>query len=100
MLVMQQLELWRKPQVLCLCPETVPVALQQLHKDLVAALAQREIGFDQRAYRPHVTLARKVRMSPEKDQVDEPIKWRVNGFSLLESESTDNGVRYVVLQSW
>ena len=99
-LLLQQLEVWRKPQVLCFCPQSTPQMLQQLHKDLVTALAHQDIKFDQRAYRPHVTLARKVRKKLPVSQIEKPFEWTLAGFSLIESVSTDNGVIYRAIESW
>lgn len=99
-LTMKQLQVWRKPQVLCLCPESVPAALQQLHDELAAALHRHEIPFDERSYRPHVTLARKVRQRVAANQLPEAIDWSVSGFSLVESVSMERGVHYEPLHQW
>lgn len=99
-LTLQQLQVWRKPQVLCLCPESIPAALQQLHDELAVALHRHEIPFDERSYRPHVTLARKVRQRVAVNQLPEAIDWSVSGFSLVESVSMERGVQYVPLHQW
>ena len=99
-LTLQHLQVWRKPQVLCLCPECVPTALQQLHDELAAALHFHEISFDERSYRPHVTLARKVRQRVAVSQLPEAIDWPFSGFSLVESVSMERGVHYQPLHQW
>ena len=99
-LSLQLLEVWRRPQVLCLCPANIPDALQQMHDELAAALQAAAVKFDQRAYRPHVTLARKVRRRMQHEQLAQPIVWSVSAFSLVESVSTDRGVRYEPLRQW
>ena len=99
-LSLQQLEVWRRPQVLCLCPETTPDALQQMHDELADALQSADVAFDARQYRPHVTLARKVRHRIKDEQLAEPIQWSLSSFALVESVSTDRGVRYEPLQQW
>jgi 2'-5' RNA ligase len=99
-LYLQQLQVWRRPQVLCLCPESVPDVLHQLHDDLVSALGKNEINFDERSYRPHVTLARKVRKSIDTGVLEKTIEWPVRGFSLIESRSSESGVQYEPLKTW
>lgn len=99
-LVLQQIQLWRRPQVMCLCPAQVPEALLDSHRQLRQALVETGLDIEDRKYRPHITLARKARQSPELDQLPSPIKWPVNSFSLIESVSSDKGVRYLELHHW
>ena len=54
---------------------------------------------DERPYRPHVTLARKVRAAYEEVEF-EPISWDVREFGLVESTSTVEGVKYQVKLRW
>lgn len=97
---LQLLEVWRRPQVLCLCPQTIPLPLQQMHDALAGALRAAQVPFDERAYRPHVTLARKVRRTIDTAALAEPVVWPVSGFALVESVSVARGVRYEPLQQW
>lgn len=50
-------------------------------------------------FRPHVTLARKVPQLPELP-VFKPVLWEFQTFSLVESNSTEQGVSYRVLQTF
>ena len=50
-------------------------------------------------FRPHVTLARKVAELPELPAY-KPVQWDFQTFSLVESNSTDHGVYYSVLQTF
>ena len=50
-------------------------------------------------FRPHVTLARKVPQLPELPTY-KPVQWDFQTFSLVESNSTDHGVHYRVLQTF
>jgi len=49
----------------------------------------------------HTTLARQVRpLSEGVEVVIDPILWRVDGFSLVESTTLPTGVEYQVLATW
>ena len=99
-LVLQIIQVWRRPRVMCLCPEQVPDELMSLHYQLRKALADVDIETEYRKYRPHVTLARKVNHPVKPDRLASGLKWRVKGFSLIESVSLAKGVRYDELSSW
>ena len=83
-LVLDRLGHFARPRVLWAGPATVPAELRNLHADLASGL--RDCGFEpeSRPYRPHVTLARKVRERPE--VADLPaIHWTVGHWALVES---------------
>lgn len=65
--------------------------------DLVGALvaALEPCGFrpERRPFAPHVTLMRKVRRRGRLPELD-ALEWRVREFVLMESITTDEGVRY------
>jgi 2'-5' RNA ligase len=54
---------------------------------------------DERAYRPHVTLARHVKAAPLPADTP-PVRWPVNTVALVESVSAPGGSRYTPLASW
>jgi 2'-5' RNA ligase len=99
-LELTMLEVWRRSAVLALCPETVPGALLQLHADLDRRLIEAGFETEKRAYRPHVTLARKARAKMSPWRLDSTLHWSVDAFSLVESVPVEGGVRYDVLQQW
>jgi 2'-5' RNA ligase len=99
-LVSQQIQVWRKSRVMCLCPDQVPDELKALHYQLQQALNNAGIKTEDRKYRPHVTLARKVNHPAGPDRLTAPHLWPVKGFSLIESVSSAKGVRYRELSSW
>lgn len=88
-----------RPQVVWITPSQPPTELAVLVQTLRDALAPCGLPLDQRPYRPHLTLARKVRRRPALPRIT-PITWPVGGFSLVESRSQAGGVRYVPLRSW
>ena len=70
------------------------------------ALATRQLPFDDKPFRPHVTLAR-LRESPDREDVRSltaalaqatfaPMRFAVDGVLLLESALTPKGPRYTV----
>jgi len=99
-LISQQIQVWRKPRVMCLCPDQVPNELMTLHHQLQQALNEVGVTTENRKYQPHVTLARKENHPYKPDRLTSPIHWQVNGFSLIESVSSARGVRYHELSSW
>jgi len=94
---------WDRARVAWLAPTAVPQQLTDLVQQLRAALVR--CGFDeqQRAYQPHVTLARKCR-APELSDMpspwQQPLVWQVNNLVLVSSVTEPAGVRYEVINRW
>ena len=87
------LDHWRKSGIACLTASSTPPPLQQLVAELEAALDAASVGYDQRPYRPHLTLARKVARLAQKGPIA-PLEWQVEDFALMESISSPAGSRY------
>jgi len=94
-----RVEHWRKPQVVCLMASRVPAGLAALVTQLHAALAEEGFTLDARPFRPHVTLARKVRTAAD-SRLDPPIVWQSSGFALVRSVTAAAGSRYEPLCWW
>lgn len=76
----------------------VPQALFDLQQNLNTALRASGVVFKQEAtFRPHITLARKVKTMPETDF--SPIVWSAYSLVLAQSESVPGAGRYRVLAS-
>jgi len=99
-LSLQTLEHWRKPQVLCLSPDSVPPALKQLAADLAEQLKAAGFALESRPYRPHLTLARKALHMPAPPVEIPPIGWKAVDFVLAESSQDNRGVVYSILKTW
>lgn len=73
-----------KAKVLWAGLQTVPAALLALHAEVGQRLADREFTLEPRAYRPHLTLARKF--GAPLPQLDLPvIDWRADQWGLFAS---------------
>jgi 2'-5' RNA ligase len=94
-----RVEHWRKPQVVCLVASRVPTGLAALVTQLRAELAQEGFAVEARPFRPHVTLARKVRSAAD-SLLDPPFVWQAGGFALVRSVTDAAGSRYEPLDWW
>jgi RNA 2',3'-cyclic 3'-phosphodiesterase len=89
---------WRHNKVGFLSPQDTPPALAQLVYGLEESLEAAGIEFEQRPYKPHITLLRNTRCT---SQVPfEPIHWSPEEFVLVASSSTDHGQIYQLLGRW
>ena len=90
---------WRGARVAWLAPLTASEELTDLVAELAAFLDTIGLPTDEHSYRPHVTVARKVRRAPRvSGSID--VHWRVEDFVLVASQTEPSGVRYEVLNRW
>ncbi len=94
-----RVEHWRKPQVVCLVASRLPAALATLVAQLRAALTEQGFATETRPFRPHLTLARKVRSAAD-SRLEPPLVWRSSGFALVRSVTDPAGSRYEPLEWW
>jgi 2'-5' RNA ligase len=88
-----------RPRVLWIGPEEVPTGLWELAGALRQALLDCGVSPELHAFQAHVTVARKYSQGvPERSFA--PFDWSIRDFRLVESVSTENGVRYLPLRSW
>ena len=88
-----------KPRVGWLGVERCPAALKRLHADLGKALSACGYHPEQRPFRPHVTIARKL-AAPLPRFDFEPLQWSVKSFALIESRALENGVQYALAETY
>ncbi|WP_273150410.1 RNA 2',3'-cyclic phosphodiesterase [Methylophaga thiooxydans] len=93
-----ELDYWVKPKVVCLTCQRQPKAVYQLVNALTAMLTEYPVRVEQRPYRAHITLARKAKQRPELNF--SPVVINADSFALVESISTEKGVRYQVRERW
>jgi RNA 2',3'-cyclic 3'-phosphodiesterase len=81
-----------------LAPSSVPQALLDLHAALARALPGLGLQPEARAYRPHVTMARRAAGAgiPQDGPV---IDWPIDHYALVESKTGD-GSGYTVLREY
>jgi len=90
---------WRKPQVLWWGVRDIPEALAGLVRSLRQRAVDCGIEVDQRPYKAHLTLARKVRRAPGR-LLAQPCDWRIGQFTLVRSVLSPAGAQYEVLRRW
>lgn len=99
-LSIDRLGYWPRKGLLWAGPSTTPPALERLAADLGEVLAA-DCGFEreQRAFKAHLTLARKVPKMPPRMAI-EPVDWAVERFVLVASETGPEGATYTVVGEW
>lgn len=98
-LVLDTVEHWRRPAVLSLTAREIPSQLVVLVAALRLALEARGFEPEGRAYRPHLTLARRV-VAPPEIPAPQPLNWLANEFVLVESTTGRQGSIYERLATW
>ena len=96
-LVLDRASVWPAGGIAHLSPSRVPASLQSLHEALLAGALCAGTPADRRAWRPHLTLARRARLEQAPTEF-EPLVWQVRGFSLQRSRLGSG--RYEVLGRW
>ena len=90
---LDQLGSFRRSGVLWLGASFVPGVLQDFQQSLIEAIEQTGIDRDRKEWKFHLTLYRRLRNPPRiMDTV--AVDWPLDGFSLIESVSVNNGVEY------
>lgn len=102
--VLDGVEHWRKPQILCVTGNATPVAATRLAESLKGALkAEPQLAPDfnplEPEFRSHVTIARKVRR-PIRPARIEPQVWSFGAFALVESRTRPQGSEYAVVATY
>jgi len=98
-LVLDRPGYWKHNRIAWAGASAVPRELDALVAELRGALARSNIGFDAKGFASHVTLLRDAR-EPKAMPPLEPVKWMLDGFSLVRSLTLPRGSRYEVLKSW
>ena len=98
-----QLQHWKRTQVLCLAASSTPEPLAALVQSLRSELQLRGFTPQARPFRPHVTLARRVLRAPPSaagELLQWPLNWPVHAVALVQSVTDPDGARYVELAAW
>lgn len=86
-------EFWPRPKIAALSSQSVPAELERLVAALNGVLTDAGVQTETRAYRPHITIARKARPF-ETQRLAQPALVEWSGFELVESVSAPGGVTY------
>jgi 2'-5' RNA ligase len=92
-------EYWPAPSVVVARASSCPAPLEDLRRGLCVDLARCGVRLDDRPFRPHVTIARKVSQAPVLQAMSE-ITWTAHAFQLARSVSAPGGAIYTVVDSW
>lgn len=84
---------WQRPKIACVHARTVPPELERLVKTLQQALIPFGYEPDPRVYRPHITVARKVRAFQEV-RLARPVEISWSEFELVESVTFRGETQY------
>ncbi len=98
-LVLDQPGYWKRNRIAWAGASVVPPELDALVSELRGALVKSQIRFDAKSFVSHVTLLRDAR-EPKAMPALDPIPWKVDGFSLVQSVTLPRGSRYEIRRSW
>jgi 2'-5' RNA ligase len=105
---------WGHNHIVYAAPDVIPPQLADLVSELELNLRRHRFRFEQRAYKPHITLLRHAKWS-DAPKAGNPsptsgwteltpglppmpaVRWRVRSFALVQSLSDEHGARYKVL---
>jgi len=93
-----RLNIFKKPQVLYLDCSNFPQPLINLANSLKQRAMSLNISQEDRPYRPHLTIYRKVKKLP--DVLPPKLPLNISTFSLYHSQSTPNGIIYTAVNTW
>jgi len=100
-LMLERVGYWSRPRVVWLGSDGVPASLSALVGALQQGLAGCGYTLEERPFRPHITLLRKVPPRPRfKPRLDEPVEWPVTHFHLVESVTRSTGAEYRLVATW
>ena len=94
-----RLEYWPRPKVVAALADAVPDAGQKLVDTLWERLIPLGIEREERPWRPHFTLVRRVRRPPPKLTIP-AVQWSCDRLALVESVSGPDGLHYTPLAEW
>jgi len=97
--ILDHLGQFGRGRVLWLGAGTLPAPLQAFQRSLVQALTVAGIGHDPKPWNFHLTLYRRLRKSPP-TLGPIAIEWALNGYELIESVGSKNGVEYHSIAQW
>jgi 2'-5' RNA ligase len=92
-------EYWPKARAVVAAAREFPSSLERLWQQIRADLAQYNHALKHEQLRPHVTIARKVPQAPVL-QAMSSFDWKVQAFTLMQSDTAGTRSIYTVLDTW
>jgi 2'-5' RNA ligase len=99
MLTIDRSGYFRAARVSWLAPREMPAGLLDLADRLAVSARNCGLSVEERRFRPHLTIARKVLRPPHPLRFA-PIHWEINSFTLVESISAGVAPEYRAVQRW
>jgi 2'-5' RNA ligase len=99
-LLLDRAEFWPRNGIICLGASETPPALKALAGSLAGRLGEAGFVMEKRAFRAHLTLARKGRSDRTLIDLPEPVIWKVDDFCLMESSVSREGSLYIRRETW
>jgi len=88
---------WGHNHIVYAAPETVPTALAELVGGLERSLRKHRFVFEDRPYKPHVTLLRNGKWHAPDLPPMPAVRWQISDFALVQSLRNEQGALYEVL---
>jgi 2'-5' RNA ligase len=88
---------WGHNHIVYAAPGHVPQQLARLVSSLEQRLGMHHFKFDQREYKPHVTLLRNAHWTDAPLPEMSPVHWQIRDFALVQSVIQDGKANYRVL---
>lgn len=95
-----KIECWRKADLACLRASQEPLALINLVNQLGKGLQQAGFTVEKRAFKAHVTLARRLAFCAEQLPVWPNLTWQADTLALVRSRLTPDGSIYTPISQW
>ena len=96
-LTLDEVGYWKHNQVVWAGTSKVPDSLDAMVSNLRGALKKNGFRFDEKPFKPHVTLIRDAEdPGPSAKRL---IRWKVGGFALVRAYRDDQGLLYRVVSS-
>lgn len=94
------LECWPQAGVAVMRASQIPAALRRLHGQMHSGLQQLGWPQEKQKFKPHITLAREVRVRAPQLPLWPVLEWQAPTLALLRSRLQPQGAQYALLHSW
>ena len=98
-LTLNEIGLFKKPQVLYIANTEIPKPLLTLHQQVKNLVNEALLPIEERVYIPHISLFRKAK-NLVNNLTKPSIQIKPSSFSLYQSTSRSSGVQYTPIASW